>query len=1254
MNLSQFTALLCACAGLLVLLPQQGAAQLFSNLDAFANRLRVGDPEIRATNSLDGPKGIATADFDGDNRPDIAVANTDGTVTVFYGRPQGKFSPPTHLRTGVEELRGITAADVTGDARPDIAVAAPYSGEIFLFVNQNGEFNAPLPLPQWIGVRNVSAGDFDGDGRKDLLIGGTTNGLRQLRSSGAGAFQTITNLTSLAATNETDFPKPLYVLTVFRPTGAIRDAVVATHADTSLLWVLTANANGALAPVAELTNQFVHAAVVGPILGDVNTGLNDLVTASRDAGTIEVRRGTNGAGRFQQSVTQRINVPGGPRALSIADLDGDGWNDLVVVLRNFDRVLTYHNSNGVLVASTEMPVGRSPRELVSADFNADGRPDVAVMNRASADVSVLMTFPGQSGFGALDQIYPVDGGVSGLHVLDFNDDNRDDVIQLHRTSGEFSVRITDTNGRLGPPQFYPMGTLPSAQAIVDVNNDGFRDIVTANLGQDGIDQGSVSVRLGNGAGGFGPEMRYELPDGMAGRLFALVAADFNNDGHIDLAAGFFDCRIAFFRGNGNGTFTYTREHRFVYESRVMVVGDFDKDGDMDLAGAGYAGDVVVIENRGDLLTTETLTRTDYPASDPNKAGTKDIVTTDINGDGDLDLLIGTGKGTMLFIGLDGMAFFPVSRSLPGTDFPASGVALGDFDGDGSRDVAVSCRVLSCVTILRNTPDGLQPALSVDVPSGEFLAAGDLDGDGQDDLVGTGSVLWTALSSRRAQPSPPVIAAASRPTAGKLVINEILAVNTELPLEADGDRRSDWVELFNAGATGLSLNGWRLRLEEPGQPARDFTFPITAFSSPNTHLLVIFSDTRRTLYHTGFRLPGDGATLKLLNPQGTVIDEVAYARQQENISFARYRDGLPAFAANPYPSPGRANSDNGPVEPVADLENYAPLPALPDEPVRFTVTGRDDIGIIGVTVVWKRLDVPNSTERRIQLYDDGEHDDGAMQDGTFAGLLRPGLPDGAEIQFYIEVADLSDQVVVLPDEPIFSANGAPVTLYSLRVGAPETAAAGLEISEVVAVNSTGLRDETGATPDWVEIRNTSANAVPLRGVSLAQKFFGNGTRHTFAEGDVLQPGEYRVIYCDSRPTNGPSHAPFSLSRTGDELMLTGPGSSGARALLDHVNFGTQQPDIALARLGAAGAWRSTAPTPRTANMAEPWLGWPSFADLSFNLAFPTTTNATYTVEATDSLAAPSWRPVNVVPGNGIERIVKQPMSERQFFRVRRSQ
>jgi hypothetical protein len=1246
-------ALVVAC----FLYPARVSAQLFTNLNAYTSRLPVGDPSIRATNSPDGPKGIATADFNGDSRPDLAIANTDGSVTVYFNIGQGKFGPATHLQTGVQELRGIIADDLTGDGQADITVAAPYAGRIFLFANENGTFAAPRVMPMWDGARNLVAGDFNGDSYKDLVVAGTTNGIRQLRNLGSGDFVTVTNVVTLGAVNQ-DFPKPLYALGAFRPAGSARDELVVTHADSDKLWILAPGADGSLRITGIVTNQNIHAVATGSLLQPAASTHLDLITASRDFGTINVHRGIDDPARFQQTVYQRIPVPGGPRAISIVDLDGDGWNDVVVVLRNFDRVLSYHNSNGVLVATSELPVGRSPRELVSADFNGDGHPDVAVMNRDSMDISVLLAHPGQTTFSSLDQIYPVDGEVSSLSVVDFNRDGRDDVLQLHRASGEFSVRLAKTNGLLGEPTFYALGTRPSAQVSNDINGDGIPDLTAANLGYNSVEYGSISIRLGTSQGTFLPEQRFSLPPSEAGNLFALVAADFDNDGDIDLAAGTFDCRLAFFENISTPTqtqFRFTKTHRFVYESRVMVAGDFDKDGDIDLAGAGYAGDVVVIENRGDLLTTSTLTRTDYRRTSEGKFGTRDIVATDVNNDGDLDLLVGSGSGVMVFYGAEGMSFFRASEKLPGTDFPASAVAIGDFDGNGTRDVAVSCRVLSCISIL--TPDTntiYKPALSVDVPSGEFLAAGDLDGDGQADLVGSGSVLWTALSSRRAQPTPATTTVnPTRDVTPRVVINEILAINSSLPLESDNDRNSDWVELYNAGTGSLSLNGWKLQLTQTnaleGQITSTFSFPPTAFLAPRAYLVIVFSEVKRTLYHTGFRLPGDGGHLVLLNSAGQEVDSLRYSEQLENVSYGRYRDGLAALASNPYPSPGRSNTDNGPVEPVAKVESITPFPPEPDAPIRFYVNGRDDVGIIALSVVWQRLDLAGSSPHRVILYDDGLNGDQGALDGVFSGVLVPGLPDGAAIQFYLEVTDLSGQTVLSPSDPVFASPGQPVTLHTLGLERPTLP---VEISEVVAANENGLRDELGLTPDWLEIRNVSRAPVSLHGVSLGTGYFGMGSRYVFSEDEpALKPGEHRVIYCDGRPDLGPSHAPFQLTRAGDALTLTITSSVGARLLVDSLTFGPQKVDTSLSRLGRGGPWYETTPTPRQQNVTN-WNALLAADRSTFTLVYPTTTNGSYVVQYKDALAPGIWTSLPAHDGDGLEHATTQELAPQRYYRVRR--
>jgi hypothetical protein len=885
---------------------------------------------------------------------------------------------------------------------------------------------------------------------------------------------------------------------------------------------------------------------------------------------------------------------------------------------------------------------------VSADFNEDGFPDMAVINRGSFDMSIVNTFPGAGSFVGSDLVYPIDGEASGLAVEDFNKDGRDDVILLHRGSGEISVRIAQPNGRLGPPTYYTIGIRPEAHILADANNDGYVDIIAADL------SGAISVRLGDGSGAFGEQQTFPLPFDARGGLFALVHADFNGDGNIDLAAGYFDCRLAFYQGHGDGTFSHTHTHLFVYEARVMAAADFDQDGDVDLAGSGVAGDFVVVENVGDLLTTSTLTRKD--SKNPRIHGARAMKATDENGDNDPDLIVGTDAGIVLYLGGPGLTFTEASstNTFPNVNFSVSSLVYGDFDHDGKIDLATSCQLLSCLIISTANEDGVYvPSLIVDVPSGRFLATGDLDGDGKDDLIGAGTVLWTALSGRASEevaaaPSLAIVRTTSTP-----VINELLAINTELGLEQDGDRNSDWVEFFNGTGAGLSMAGWRLRLEAAaasgGTVNSDFVFPATSFFGHGAHLVAVCSEVRRTPYHTGFRLPGEGGTLLLLDPQGVEIDRVTYPAQMENISYGRFRDGAAALGFNAYPDPGRANVDNGPLEPSLTLEGVNMSTLQPGQPVRFFARGQDDAGIISVSIVYRRMDIADQQTRRIFLIDDGMNEDEGRLDGLFSGTLDVPLPDGAEIEFYVEVTDLSDKTIILPADPVFAEAGEPVRLYSLAIGGTKPA---IQISELVAFNSNGIKDERGTNADWVEIRNISTSPVALGGVTLAQNLFGMRNRYSFPRNTVLGPNQHLVVFCDNSSEVSPLHAPFGLAREGDEVLLIGTSTNGARMVIDSVSFAAQASDVAYARLGRAGPWRKVPPTPRSLNVPGTWLGLVDPQTQTFTLAYPTVAGELYTVEYADSLNASSWTAAPTMIGDGLEQAIDQPLVGKRFFRVRR--
>jgi hypothetical protein len=1237
-----------------LLIPFHGVAQIFSNLQALVYQVQISS----LSTPQDGPKGIATADFDGDGKQDMTVANTDGSVVVFFGTGGGRFTPGLRLPTFAGSLRGIVCADFNGDGRADIAVAAPFTDQIILFLNQNNRSFAPATiLSAWHGVRNLAVGDFDGDGRPDLIAAGPNNGVRQYRNTGGGSFSEVTNFGSInfSFPELTKFPKPVYALKTFRPSGATNDQLVVSHAETNRIWLLTPNQTGALQIQGSITSILEpHSLDVGPLLNPTNSPLNDLVSVQRDAGTLEIHAAANTPDGFDPIIHQRIDVPGGPRAVEIVDLNGDGWNDLVVVQRNLDSILTYVSSNGFFRLATERPVGTSPRELAAIRLDDDDYSDVVVMNRGSTDISVLLAYPQQAGFRGIDHLYLVDGNVAGLAVFDFNHDGRDDVIQLHRASGDFSVRLADPKGALLPPVFYTVGNVPAAQVVADVNHDGFPDQITANLGTIKIEKSSVSVRLNNGDGTFRPEQRFYVPDGVEGRLFALVPGDFDGDGNIDLAVGFLDSQIAFFKGDGLGNLTYRRSFPFLTQARGLIAADFDRDGDLDLAGVGISGEMWLIENQGTLMTTNSLVTQKFPPPPNESFGGRTIIVT-TNSDGFLDIIIGSGKGAWRYTGIGppGIRFLATPTRLAGTAESVSSMLLKDLDGDGIEDLVLSCRQLDCISVFTRLPNGnFAFAQTLDAPASRFLATGDLDGDGKPDLVGSGRILWTALSGATNNFTAPLTLAGQRRGIAGVVINEVLAENDSLPIDLDGDRVSEWVELYNGGTSGLQMNGWRLQYTPVGGTVHEYTFPNTFFFSPGQQRLLICAETNRTPYHTGFKLANQGGTLSLINASGVEVDRVSYPPQQEAVSYARFKDGLRSFVFNPYPTPGRPNVASGLVEPIlkftgVDLQSFEQGVAP-----RIFAQAQAEAGISSVTLYYQLLG-DSSSRQLIQLYDDGLHGDGASDDGIFAGDLIGAFPPGSEVEFYFEAIDLNDQIIQVPDEVEFTTVAQAGTAYQLAW--PDGENNSIELSEIVPLNGASLMDETGGNPDWVEVRNISATPLPLKGFALSHQI-GDSARYYFPTGAVLMPGEYFVVYCDENDYIGPLHAPFRLNASADVMILTGTTPNNSRTLIDRYEFQNAVLDEAFARIGAGGPWRRTTPTPRACNVPT-WMAFTQGSDSSstFTFAFATAPNHTYTVEHKNSLDPTiPWYPIQTFIGDGIEKTITQSISPSGFFRVRMSE
>jgi hypothetical protein len=313
--------------------------------------------------------------------------------------------------------------------------------------------------------------------------------------------------------------------------------------------------------------------------------------------------------------------------------------------------------------------------------------------------------------------------------------NADNVIGIFVPSGTYSLLVQALGGMgtytlttrsasaTSPAKPFPVGLYPYGMVKGDFNADGRTDIATTNV------SGTVSVLLGNGDGTFAPAVTYpvgRLPEG-------IVTGDFNGDGRVDLAvANLGDNSVSLLLGNGDGTFQPQVVCPVGVGAGQLVSGDFNSDGVDDLAVANgidrYLGPnpdntVSVLLGRRDGSFQPQVV---YPVG----VNPWSIVSGDFNGDGSLDLATANvNDGTISVLRGNGDGTFQ-----PQVSFAADALSLasGDFNGDGKIDLAA---VSTEVSVLLGNGDGTFQS-PVTYAAGKYprtIVLGDFNRDGKVDL-----------------------------------------------------------------------------------------------------------------------------------------------------------------------------------------------------------------------------------------------------------------------------------------------------------------------------------------------------------------------------------------------------------------------------------------------------------------------------------------------------------------------------------------
>jgi hypothetical protein len=356
--------------------------------------------------------------------------------------------------------------------------------------------------------------------------------------------------------------------------------------------------------------------------------------------------------------------------------------------------------------------------------------------------------------------YSIGDSPQAAVTADFNNDGRRDLATANfaNSHGSVSVLLGNADGSFQPAQTSPAGLPATSLAVGDFNADGKLDLATTNWY-------GANVLLGNGNGTF----QAPVSLGVDAITSSVAVGDFNNDGKLDLVVtlnadvfegcGYYGCysrpegRASILLGNGNGTFQVATTFVTGYHATSVAVADLNGDGKQDLAVTNSEGGLVTVclgTGTGTFGALQSFATGYYPwavaAADVNADGKVDLVTANYYG-GTVSVLLGNGAGS-----------FGTALEYAAGGSPLS-VAVSDFNGDGKADLMTANQYAGVVSVLLGAGGGVfKPPVNAAIGTNPYgLTIGDFNGDGRTDAASFNSgsnnvsvllnnAIWPALSA----------------------------------------------------------------------------------------------------------------------------------------------------------------------------------------------------------------------------------------------------------------------------------------------------------------------------------------------------------------------------------------------------------------------------------------------------------------------------------------------------------------------------
>ncbi len=600
-------------------------------------------------------------------------------------------------------------------------------------------FKSPPVIPTATDVVDFVAADINNDGKPDIVyVDGQAYGQRAvhvLLNNGNGTF-----------IHTVDIALPAGIccdLTVADVTGNGKpDLVFAGYSSTAvLIAVLAGNGDGTFqTPVLSsfVPNGFAgHPRLVGLAVGDLN-GDSKADVALFTGSDVYILLG-NGSGSFTFSGDLLAYQNGADvDSISLFDLNGDGHLDIFSTdALGADFEIFLGNGNGTFSNYVRYSVNHAGGPFLLADVDGDGHPDVLTAYYPSIDVTPGVLF--QLGYfkgnpdGTFSQLINIGNSPSQgnplVAAVDLTADGIPDLIFLTpsglavspgATGPTFGSTVTTiSGGSMGP-----YSTLPTKPVIADFNGDGHVDIAMAV-------EGGIELLFGNGNGMFVSDQFYDMGQSVG----SAAVGKFSGSGHMDVAVTLSATFPRLLLGDGKGNFTLGPDPNPSYGSQTpfmtILAADFNGDGKPDVnvgnmtPNQSSVGSTQSVEfNHGNGVFSTPIA---VPNSSP--------IMADFNHDGRMDIVNVSGQQIAVSLGQVNNSFTTVTTALH-NPFDTGLLNTGDVNNDGKPDLIIN--YYDHLEVWLGNGDGtFTYSSAISLPNGvssAVAAVADVDGDGNADIV----------------------------------------------------------------------------------------------------------------------------------------------------------------------------------------------------------------------------------------------------------------------------------------------------------------------------------------------------------------------------------------------------------------------------------------------------------------------------------------------------------------------------------------